>query len=173
MNSAHQLLLEWFSFNGQFVLPGFRPSSTLKLETGASFAAYSTKPRILTHVEVHPEISSVTDSEKLFSPVFLPSRAAYQKILGLQIRTVEKIVVLGCGGLYNRYVWRDRDDVSVVPIPFVMQHIGRSLKKRTASRHNVSDTFPLLRTMTLTLKYGKGVYPRGTDYDEFLPTILP
>jgi len=150
MNYLEQLAVEWYSFKGYFVRSNVRARKRARggWDAELDVLAYEPKGQRLLHVELSGDSNPwQVRKARFLTKKFIFTRAEYEDVLGLGIRTLERIAVVG----YSRTTPADRnwgDNIKVVLVPEFLQEIATKIRELGGPQRNVvPEGFPILRTV--------------------------
>jgi len=156
MNFLESLVAEWYEFSGYFVRSNSRTRKRPKggWDVELDVLAFSPSDQRLVHIETSSDANSWQErKDRFLKKKFILSRKEYESLIGSNIKTIEKIAIVGWGATKRDLNWGD--NIEVVLIPQLLEEITAKLKETSPMKQAVPESFPLLRAMQMALAFEK------------------
>ena len=156
MNFLESLVAEWYEFSGYFVRSNPRTRKRPKggWDVELDVLAFSPSDQRLVHIETSGDVNSWQErKDRFLKKKFILSRKEYESLIGSNIKTIEKIAIVGWSTTKTDLNWGD--DIKVVLIPQLLEEITTKLKEASPMKQAVPESFPLLRAMQMALAFEK------------------
>ena len=156
MNFLEELTAEWYEFSGYFVRSNPRTRKRPKggWDVELDVLAFSPSDQRLVHIETSSDANSWQErKDRFLKKKFILSRKEYESLIGSNIKTIEKIAIVGWNTTKRDLNWGD--DIKVVLIPQLLEEITAKLKETSPMKQVVPESFPLLRAMQMALAFEK------------------
>ena len=156
MNFLESLVAEWYEFSGYFVRSNPRTRKRPKggWDVELDVLAFSPSDQRLVHIETSSDANSWQErKDRFLKKKFILSRKEYESLIGSNIKTIEKIAIVGWSTTKRDLNWGD--DIKVVLIPQLLEEITAKLKETSPVKQAVPESFPLLRAMQMALAFEK------------------
>ncbi|MDH7514089.1 MAG: hypothetical protein QHH14_14170 [Clostridiales bacterium] len=156
MNFLESLVAEWYEFSGYFVRSNPRTRKRPKggWDVELDVLAFSPSDQRLVHIETSSDANSWQErKDRFLKKKFILSRKEYESLIGSNIKTIEKIAIVGWSTTKRDLNWGD--DIKVVLIPQLLEEITAKLKETSPMKQAVPESFPLLRAMQMALAFEK------------------
>ena len=156
MNFLESLVAEWYEFSGYFVRSNSRTRKRPKggWDVELDVLAFSPSDQRLVHIETSSDANSWQErKDRFLKKKFILSRKEYESLIGSNIKTIEKIAIVGWSTTKRDLNWGD--DIKVVLIPQLLEEITAKLKETSPMKQAVPESFPLLRAMQMALAFEK------------------
>ena len=156
MNFLEQLASEWFEYTGYFVRTNVRARKRAAggWDAELDVLAYQPSSRTLLHIETSGDAESWRERERRFlTKKFVFSKAEYEEILGSPVDRIHRKAIVGWSQSPKTDLnWGE--DIEVLTVPDFLSQIVSELRNRDFMREAVPESYPILRTIQMTLKYG-------------------
>jgi len=156
MNFLEQLASEWFEYTGYFVRTNVRARKRAAggWDAELDVLAYQPSSRTLLHIETSGDAESWKERKHRFlTKKFVFSKAEYEEILGSPIDSIHRKAIVGWSQSPTTDLnWGE--DIEVIAVPTFLSQIVSELRNRDFVREAVPESYPILRTIQMTLKYG-------------------
>ena len=156
MNFLESLAAEWLEYTGYFVKTNIR---TRKLPTGGykcelDVLGFLPEDGLLVHIETSGDSDSYEKrKERLLTKKFILSKEEYEDILGVSVKDVRKIAVVGQAK--NPKVKLDLgEDIEVLSIGELICKAAEEVRDKDLMSEGVPEKYPILRTMQMMVHYG-------------------
>ena len=163
MNFLEQLAAEWFDYQGYFIRTNIKFG---KLKKGGyqgeiDLIAYHPENNQLIHVETSTGGESFEKRKKIFLRKFDDASKHYEDILPFVIDKkieIKRRAIVGFAKKTRIPVdWPKDLKIKFISVPAFISKICKELTKKNPSREIVPESYPLLRTIQLTVHYYKPI----------------
>lgn len=169
MNFLEQLVSEWYEYQGYFVRRNIKFGGPAGKSQGGhsgeiDVLAFQPKSGRLIHIEASSDYESWDKRKEKFTKKKFTklAEAEYVKVLGMNPRSIKRIVVVCHSKKPSNLNWRtdSGEPIEIIDVPTFVTNILRELKQKPHARDvGIPEQLPLLRAMHYAVSY-------GTDFKE-------